>query len=319
MKNARRKLLLIILILTFSMPAIAETWDCPNCGETGNAGNFCGKCGNPKPEQDTSKGTVSYAVGDTVTLGTYAGEEIEWQVLADNNSGTYLLLSRYALTSKAYNDEYTSVTWENCSLRKWLNEDFLNDAFTDEEKAKLVPLTTENPANAKYGTAGGETTTDTVWLLSIGEANEYFGGNSGRVCAAAEAAASGGAWTSEDNSVIWWLRSPGHADSNAAVIGSRGRISNAGNFVDTASVCVRPVICFSPSGAIQTELKEYSAETIKQVQRKLNESGFNCGSADGKIGNKTRSAIREYRQANGLTDSEEIDSELLRAMGIADE
>ncbi|MCL2631573.1 MAG: SPFH domain-containing protein [Coriobacteriia bacterium] len=28
---------------------VAEGWVCPNCGQTGNAGNFCANCGTPKP------------------------------------------------------------------------------------------------------------------------------------------------------------------------------------------------------------------------------------------------------------------------------
>ena len=58
------------------------------------------------------------------------------------------------------------------------------------------------------------------------------------------------------------------------------------------------------------------ANTILQVQDKLNQAGFDCGTADGVAGNKTRQAIRAYREANGLNVTEEIDDELLASLGL---
>ena len=57
-------------------------------------------------------------------------------------------------------------------------------------------------------------------------------------------------------------------------------------------------------------------ETIQKVQEKLNASGFDCGIPDGISGDKTKNAIRAYREANGLTSSDQITDELLVNMGI---
>ncbi len=46
------QMMVFILIILFVIPtAFCEqvTWDCPECGRTGNTGNFCGNCGNPAP------------------------------------------------------------------------------------------------------------------------------------------------------------------------------------------------------------------------------------------------------------------------------
>ncbi len=58
--------------------------------------------------------------------------------------------------------------------------------------------------------------------------------------------------------------------------------------------------------------------TVQAVQEKLNEAGFECGTADGIAGLKTAQAISDYQAANGLEQTGEIDDELLAAMGLGD-
>ena len=84
------------------------------------------------------------SIGDTVTFGKYeqdityaqdGKEDIEWTVL-DIQGDSYLLISKYGLDAKPFNFQQEEdsenpnyVTWETCSLREWLNNDFLNMAF----------------------------------------------------------------------------------------------------------------------------------------------------------------------------------------------
>ena len=71
------------------------------------------------------------AVGDTVYFGAYeqdnnkanGKDDIAWQVL-DKKENAILLLSVNGLDSVPYHSENTSVTWEKCALRTWLNQDF---------------------------------------------------------------------------------------------------------------------------------------------------------------------------------------------------
>ena len=58
------------------------------------------------------------------------------------------------------------------------------------------------------------------------------------------------------------------------------------------------------------------AATVKKVQEALNAAGFNCGTADGVAGPKTREAMHQYQQANGLEVTDQITDALLNAMGI---
>ncbi|MBQ6637505.1 MAG: S-layer homology domain-containing protein [Lachnospiraceae bacterium] len=127
---------------------------------------------------------VSYKVGDIIKFGHYeqdgntsnGKEEIEWEVLKVE-SDRVLVVSKYALDCKPYNTEYTDVTWETCTLRKWLNNDFKNAAFTSAEQAKIPTVTVVNENNPYYGTAGGNNTKDQIFCLSVNEIKNLIGYN----------------------------------------------------------------------------------------------------------------------------------------------
>lgn len=82
----------------------------------------------------------SAQIGDFIFFGEYeqdndidnGREDIEWLVL-DKVENKILVVSKMGLDAKPYNDENKKVTWENCTLRTWLNEDFLNEAFDEKE------------------------------------------------------------------------------------------------------------------------------------------------------------------------------------------
>ncbi len=101
-------------------------------------------------------------------------EPIEWEILDQNENGT-LLVSRYVLDRVAYdNDGDTYDTWETCSLREWLNNDFYNTAFDDEMKSRINTVTLVNEDNKKFGTPGGNDTNDKIFCLSLSEILRYY-------------------------------------------------------------------------------------------------------------------------------------------------
>ena len=118
-------------------------------------------------------------IGGIVTFGRYeqdgneenGPEEIEWVVL-DVQDGKALLLSKYGLEAKPYNTEYTDVTWETCTLRAWLNSDFLNKAFSTEEQSAILTTTVDNSSSQGYNdliSIDGNNTQDKIFLLSYAE------------------------------------------------------------------------------------------------------------------------------------------------------
>ena len=66
-------------------------------------------------------------------------EPILWRVLKYEDK-KLTLLSDKCLDSKEYHDEPKPVYWEEAYIRKWLNESFLLEAFSSEERSLLVDI-----------------------------------------------------------------------------------------------------------------------------------------------------------------------------------
>ena len=189
-----------------------------------------------------------FTTGGTVLFGRYRQDApdrvrpIEWLVLK-NDGQAAVLISKYGLEAKPYNTDFTNVTWENCTLRKWLNEDFLNAAFTSGERAKLVSVPVAAQRNPKFSsTDPGKDTQDRVFLLSIDEANRYFASNDARVCLPTRMAKANGVYTDNGGACLWWLRSPGSSADYAADVSSGGYVKYKGYGVSSDREAVRPVI-----------------------------------------------------------------------------
>lgn len=168
--------------------------------------------------------TVS--VGDKVHFGTYeqdnnalnGKEDIEWRVLAKENN-RILVISDEVLDCQPYNISNTVVTWETCTLRKWLNSDFINSAFSIYEKAMIPMVTVSAGENSYDSTNPGNATQDQVFLLSLTEAYKYFNSNSERLCTATDYAVANGSVISGDkNYCWWWLRAPGQSPTHVVCI-----------------------------------------------------------------------------------------------------
>ncbi len=180
-------------------------------------------------------------------------EPIEWIVLdKDENTNMVLLITRYVIDAEPYHEKFVEITWEECSLRAWLNGQFLTEAFTETERSMIVPSHTDP----------GNDTLDDVFLLSINEASRYFGKDESRIGKPTEYAetklekrARGygeeypDAQESVDryierlqSSVQWWLRSPGYRSNFAAYVLDDGGVLALGDFVNIDRVGVRPAL-----------------------------------------------------------------------------
>lgn len=162
-----------------------------------------------------------------------------------------LVVSKYALDCKPYNETNKSVTWRTSSLRSWLNNDFLNKAFTEEEINQIPTVQVAADENPSY-TNPGVATSDKIFLLSIEEAKQFFTTDNARRCASTAFAKAQGAYTSFDyqtssgkSACRWWLRSPGFSQDTAASVGSGGGVRNGGDGVDYANGSVRPALWIS--------------------------------------------------------------------------
>lgn len=179
---------------------------------------------NRTPSEETAElaAIADSEVEDVVAFGRYT-----WYV-TDKTDGICTLLCQGCVANRAYNDEKTDITWENCTLRRWLNEDFYNSNFSAGEKAAIV--TTHNTFtadDAPYEMDCGNDTDDKVYLFTYSESKTV----------------------SDDIRGIgndWWLRSPGKRQNEAVYI--LGKSANLmGNEVHR-SMGVRPVIRVRYSG-----------------------------------------------------------------------
>lgn len=115
-------------------------------------------------------------VGETVAFGSYeqdndlnnGKEPIEWIVLDVQEQGS-LLLSRSILEAKAFQDRgddveqllrskdnQEEISWDTCTLRKWLNSDFTREALKSTGSISLTDYPVDYEGTQK----------DKIFLLS---------------------------------------------------------------------------------------------------------------------------------------------------------
>ena len=164
-----------------------------------------------------------FDAGNQIDFGKY-----KWTVLERKN-GKALLITTDCVEKREYNEEAESITWENCTLRKYLNNEFYNQ-FNEEEKSQIVKTKVINNDNSTYGTAGGNDTEDNIFLLSIDEANKYFKSDDERIA------------NYDGEAAWWWLRSPGRNGGNAACVYDDGYVDYYGDGVDLGNNAIRPAL-----------------------------------------------------------------------------
>lgn len=105
-----------------------------------------------------------------ITLGTWEGKPIEWIVLKKEGIFSLVITKTNLGGSRRFHSSSNS-NWEHSDMRKFLNEEFFNNAFSSDEKKKIVNTVISSPNNTK----------DDVFLLDKSEAetlikndDEYF-------------------------------------------------------------------------------------------------------------------------------------------------
>jgi len=194
-------------------------------------------------EEDESIYDYSVAVDDIIEFGGY-----EWQVL-DLKGGKALIISECIVEQREYHSAAKRITWEGCTLRQYLNEDFYH-SFTEEEQAHIAKKQVTTEMNPWFGTPGGNTTDDMIFLLSLQEVVKYFGDSGllkdrpGDVSFLDdEYNAARKAYDKNGNALLWWLRTAGQYAFDATEVFSSGIIDPSGiNVITDEEGGVRPVL-----------------------------------------------------------------------------
>lgn len=180
-------------------------------------------------------------VGMEYTLGFYGGEDIIWRVLGVEN-GIALLISEAGLDVKKYHQKNRMITWEDSSICTWLNERFLDTAFLEKEKERIIMPLIEQDEILQRNIFAKDIWTP-VFLLSINEVKLYMQTEEDRSAYAIKHAKDRGAELGRLSEMCsWWLRDNGYMIGTAARVQNTGKIDRLGGLVTNSKICVRPAI-----------------------------------------------------------------------------
>ena len=277
---------------------------------------------------ENSGSSTQYNWKDVDAYHYFRYEPIKWRVLNVNGTDAFLLADK-ALDDQEYNISDTSITWEKCTMRSWLNgydssvntygtdysgKNFINTAFTSSERSAIKTTEVVNDNNISYGTAGGNDTSDKVFLLSI---NEVYNSSTalsygfvkgrdaddeGRRCKSSTFAKAMGVWSNDISSYAgncwWWLRSPGDNTLYAASVYYSGGVSYNGDGVGRSSNAVRPALHLDLSSS---DLYSYAGTVSSDGT--VNEEGSGVVTPDNPDSNQIDGTISvPYKSSYDKTD-----------------
>ena len=180
------------------------------------------------PNQNTTNENIR-EMSEVGSIRKFDG--IDWRVLAVENNKA-LLISEKAVEKRPYNIKQKDVTWESCTLRKYLNGDFLNKL----SKAKIAIAKTNN---------------DNIFLLSLEEVCRYFGDSTAklrnkgwRLDISDKHNAARVVLDSSGEACWWWLGVSGYGNGYSARVLSNGSICVGNVTVNSVSAAggVRPAL-----------------------------------------------------------------------------
>ncbi len=237
---------------------------------------------------------------DTVTFGSYQQSDvtgktkdpIEWIVLdRDEENKKALLLSKYILDCKPYDDNFENLSWDTCTLRKWLNNDFYNNSFNKNEKDIILLSKVINTSADGVEWANGVTpnnTNDKVFLLCIDEIKDYFGNGVkdkygyyirknlltyGTNYAKTKDLINEIVEERNQYSNEYWLRTNYGYDGRIQTSGFRGEIDEIGYWPDDLARGIRPAIWVNYN--VETEAQTNINNNTTMLQNDTNESEIN--------------------------------------------
>ena len=194
-------------------------------------------------------------IGDIIKFG-----HLEWRVL-DVQAGKVLIISKTSACNSKFNENdgfFSAGMWDNSDIRLYLNDNFLN-MITNQNPDLIIETKVINDKNRWYGTSGIKDTIDKIFLLSIEEAEKYFGNSDdyrkNRVKSDIDekTGKENSRYISNDHDsgrklekdhfsyMGWWLRSPGESKYKSAYVNKDGHIIVSGEYI-TNHKNIRPAM-----------------------------------------------------------------------------
>ena len=204
-------------------------------------------------------------------------EPLKWRII-EKNDNQAVLLADQIIDSAPYNHEAVDVSWENCDLRIFIQEEIYENAFTDKEKQSIINTQISNLENYYFKTDCGADTRDYIYILceedifySDKAAAHGFSRSDGvadlaRRFKPTEYAIARGAWVSKSGPTegvgYWNLRTNGYSASNAVYVSDIGAVYNRGSYVNCLDAGVLPAITIDLKTAELTDAGKVSSDDL---------------------------------------------------------
>lgn len=98
-----------------------------------------------------------FASSGEIYFGTYKGNTVLWTILKTEQD-RMLLITKDSVENIAFNDEVKNITYENSTIRDWLNSGFVKE-FSEGQKERILKQT--------------ENSDDEIFILNNEEYEEY--------------------------------------------------------------------------------------------------------------------------------------------------
>ena len=220
-------------------------------------------------------------------------EPLLWRVLEVRN-GTALLLSHMAIECEPFQKNLADVSWENCTLRSFLNgyeakenvsginyskekDNFLDMAFSLKEQNAIIKDLVRNEDNYYFGVDSGDKTFDKIFLLAeselfIYDSSEIHGFSPhdevvdrAKQFKPTDYAIWKGVWKesieSNSGNVFWLTRTTGYTHSNVVYVDESGNMYNRGILVTCSDAAIVPALMLDLDSSVYEFAGTYKVGT----------------------------------------------------------
>lgn len=200
----------------------------------------------PSKAVDSYSFSKSYKTGDIVKFGNYPFEAngevkpITWRIIYLKGNKA-LLWSEYCIDANQFAAQSLNNSWEYSTLRQWLRDKFMHNAFTSEEISFIDFTEIETSYGPVSSRNSGSKTTDKIFIPSLEEINTYRLLNGDLVVKATPYAQKRGVFN-DNGYAFWWLRTPGSSKDTEMLVSKTGEINKSGSYVYLRNRGIRPAL-----------------------------------------------------------------------------
>lgn len=167
---------------------------------------------------------LAWETGSEVAYGHLDGAPILWRVLEEDGRNR-LIMAEKPVAYLPYNRERDHANWSECSLRRWLNKEFMEQCFTLPERMDILLTPVRNDTEERWKVENGPNTRDKAFVFNWQELEHYFPTQEARAC---------GQW--------YWLRGHGWSMLSPMAIYTDGTLYEYGVNKNSEEIGVRPAM-----------------------------------------------------------------------------